>query len=90
MSSINRKIKFICFLFTTISSIPENNKWWGKGFTEWTNVAQAKPLFKGHHQPNIPKDLGFYDFKVRKKAELIKQKWLVNMAFLAFIIGITG
>ena len=67
-----------------------NNRYYGEGFTEWTNVGKAKPLYRGHYQPKVPANLGYYDLRIPevaiKQAELARG-WCIWIRILALLVG---
>ncbi len=83
-------MRVMCMYLPQYHTFPENDAWWGEGYTEWTAVKRALPLFKGHEQPRVPADGVYYDLKSQgvetllKQAELAKQYGIYGFAFYQY------
>ncbi len=85
------KARVIAYYLPQYHPVKENDEMWGKGFTEWTNVAKATPLYKGHYQPQIPADLGFYDLRLpevrEEQAKLAKEAGIEGFCYWHYWFG---
>ena len=85
------KARVLAYYLPQFHPIPENDEWWGKGFTEWTNVGKARKLFPGHCQPHVPADLGYYDLRVpetrQAQADLAREHGLEGFVYWHYWFG---
>jgi len=80
-----RRARVLAYYLTQFHAFPENDAWWGKGFTEWTNIPRGLPRFKDHYQPRVPRDLGFYSLAtvetMRRQVEMAKASGVNGFVF---------
>ena len=85
------RAKVLAFYLPQFHAIPENDLWWGKGFTEWRNVCRGTPRYLGHYQPRIPRDLGFYDLSspgiLLRQIELARAAGIYGFCYYFYYFG---
>ena len=84
-------VKAIALYLPQFHRIPENDAWWGEGFTEWTNVRQGRPQFWGHYQPHVPHpDIGYYDLSdpsvIEKQAQMARLFGILRFLLLLLLV----
>lgn len=82
-------MKIIAFYLPQFHNIPENDEWWGDGFTEWTNVKGAKPIYRGQQQPKVPLNKNYYNL-LDDNVKIWQARLAKNMVYMVFAIIITG
>jgi len=87
----NKKARVLALYLPQFHPIPENDLWWGKGFTEWTNVGKAKKYFRNHYQPRVPADLGYYDLRLpetrQAQADMAKDHGIEGFIYWHYWFG---
>lgn len=91
MSEGEKRVKILAFYLPQYHTFPENDAWWGKGFTEWTNVKKAEPLFRGHYQPQVPLNSEYYDLtdysKMEEQMAMAKKHGLFGFCYYHYWFG---